>query len=836
MHSPKIETPSGQAGRIEELEKHRQFKDNTAHKLSNPGYFQTFGQPLIDNGYLVLPIKPGEKRPALSNWQTARLGVDHLTRYPGHGAGILCGQGEQPIAAIDIDTMSGDLAQRFTEWCRVNLGWTVERVGNAPKILLVYRAASAGWGKATGAWFEDLAGGQHRVEVLGNGQQFVAYHVHPDTGRPYEWIDFFGGLEATHVSALPIISQVQIEEALRVFEGMAEEAGLVRKSGGKTSTSNSPSDDPLMRANVTQDTVSELKSAIASFSENDASDYDFWIKIGHALKSVAHAGYAEEAGEMWHEFSAKSSMYDFEEAANKWAGFEPSRTGHAVIFAKAQERGWINPKAITADSRIDRTDTGNVALLAQVAEGRLRYVPERKCWLSWNGQRWSADNYGTAAQEQARQVAEHYHRTAVAISKQAKSDDLDDKERKRIEKAAAGIEAWATQCRNKSRIDNMLNLGKADARFILPMGELDSNHWLFGVGNGVVDLSTGSLRPAGREDYVTRRSPIDFDPLAKAPIWEKFIVEITGKPAGNSYKARPDLADYLQRALGYALTGSTAEHKMFIAVGPGANGKSVLLDLLQWILGDYCENISPETLMSSRHDADAERATPAVRKLAGARAAVSSESKDGQRLDVALVKRHTGGGYITARGLHENAFTFEITHKLWLMTNHKPALDHMDEALRGRIHMIPFDMRWNRPGHPERNPNIPDGDKNLPEKLKAEAAGILAWLVAGAVRYRREGLEPPAEVAGMTRAYFKDQDPLGLWLDECETCPPEVGTLAAELFGDFRQWCIDEGFGTDSAGSHVAFSKKLQGREITSRKKKDGMRYGLRVRERSELF
>jgi putative DNA primase/helicase len=316
---------------------------------------------------------------------------------------------------------------------------------------------------------------------------------------------------------------------------------------------------------------------------------------------------------------------------------------------------------------------------------------------------------------------------------------------------------------------------------------------------------------------------------AKAPRWVQFISEITGLPLSSTkITPRPALASYLQRGLGYCQTGSTAEHKMFIAVGEGSNGKSVLLDLMQWIIGDYCETVAPEALMTSKHDADAERPTPGMRKLAGVRLAISSESKDGQKLDVALIKRHTGGGYLTARGLHENAFRFEITHKLWLMTNHKPALDNLDQAMRGRLHLIPFDMRWNRPGVPEKSSNIPDGDKMLPDKLKLEAAGILAWLVEGAVQYHKEGLEPPPEVANMTRTYFEDQDQFADWYQSYKVCAIKEGTLSSELFSSYRDWCVSEGCDASAAGTAKSFATKLTNLGIESRKLESGRYYGLR--------
>ena len=189
-------------------------------------YFMQQGRQLLANGYLIIPIKQGEKRPLMKHWQNARVGAADLPRYANHGVGVLTGQGAYPLAALDVDTKDEALAKRFVEWCEDHLGITVARVGNAPKILLVYRADSEGFGKVTSHWYEDFACVEHRLEVLGKGQQFVAYHIHPDTEQPYEWVDFLGGLESVPASDLPIISEAQIADAITAFEQMALDAGL----------------------------------------------------------------------------------------------------------------------------------------------------------------------------------------------------------------------------------------------------------------------------------------------------------------------------------------------------------------------------------------------------------------------------------------------------------------------------------------------------------------------------------------------------------------------------------------------------------------------------------
>lgn len=673
------------------------------------------------------------------------------------------------------------------------------------------------------------------IEFLADGQQFIAVSTHP-TGHRYEW-----SAQPT-MDNIPRLTPAQSE---RLWATLQQRFGVADqpRAGNGARRAEQPVDlDRVIALNkVGDETIADVRSAIEALC-GEADDYDKWIAVGQALKSLEQAGRADEALDLWHRYSSLSSKYDFDETEDKWTTFDPQEITYRTVFELAKAKGWVNPRSALAlneradaTTRLDRTDSGNVTLLADITKGDLRFVPQRRSWLLWRDNRWAVDDHGVAAQAAALQVAEHYHQQAAGLRRQAQTPTLDDRERKRLEQAAESLEKWATHCRNRRTIESMLALAKGDARFALGVEQLDCDPWLFGVDNGVVDLRTGQLRPAGREDYVTRRSPVAFNLAARAPRWERFIAEVTAEPDGRGgHKPRLALAGYMQRALGYAMTGSTGEHKMFMAVGNGANGKNVLLDTLQWLMGEYCVTVPPEALMAVRSDADAERPSPVAATLAGARLAISSESRDGQRLDVALVKRHTGGGYMNARFMRENSFRFEITHKLCLMTNHRPALDHLDDAMRGRLHLIPFDMAWNRPGHPERDPTRPDGDKDLPARLRAEADGILAWLVAGAVAYAREGLEPPPEVVRMTRAFFADQDPLGRWIDTLQRCEPRAGTAASDLLDAFHRWRDDEG---EAGGPEniTAFGRALQQRGISRMVTKGPKLYGLVLQGEEEV-
>ncbi|TFZ00663.1 hypothetical protein EZ313_19625 [Ramlibacter henchirensis] len=591
----------------------------------------------------------------------------------------------------------------------------------------------------------------------------------------------------------------------------------------------------LAFANVTDETMLDIRSAVAALRPHryEQGSYLKWFEIILALNSLRFANREAEARNIAIEFSRRGGAAFDPRAFDRLWREVPKRYTYRTIFKRAAEDGWANPRASATQpdradgGRVDHTDSGNVNALYEETKGDLRYVVERKVWLWWTGCGWQVDESGSRARDAALKVAERYWTAAATLEKDA--DRLDGEERKHAQKLARAVRSWALHCRNKKGLDNMLALAARDSRFAVSATELDLDVWALGVANGVVDLRTGVLRANSRENFITKSCNCRFDPDAGAPAWRDFIAKITGLPDGpNCFIPRPELASYAQRAIGYWATGSTREQKMFVAVGDGSNGKSVMFDVIEHILGPYCVQVPPDAMMASSRDADAERPTPVARSLAGARLAFGSEAKERHKLNAAWVKKQTGDGKMTARGMHENTFTFSITHKLALLTNHEPQLDHMDEATRGRIHTWPFDRRWNRPGLSRRDPNLPDGDKDLKEKLLAEGEGILAWIVAGAVLYCREGLEPPAPVAERTVAYFDQQDALVQWLATTEKCALAEGTRANELFESYKSWCGVEGF-TPTPSNVASFGKRLKSTGCEYERDKAGSVYGLRV-------
>ncbi len=482
----------------------------------------------------------------------------------------------------------------------------------------------------------------------------------------------------------------------------------------------------------------------------------------------------------------------------------------------------------------DRTDAGNVAVLARLTLGDLRYVPEQKLWLFWQQQRWNADKAYTYYSRQALRVGEFYKNYAAKLRVDAESAAVPEEDKKRLLQVATSFDSWALQCRNKTRLDAMRSLAQMDGRYTVSSALLDVDPYLFGVNTGVVDLRTGLLRPNAKAEFVLKRSSVDYRENAVSPRWLKFVSEITSRPGDVvdgkfEFIRRPQLTEALQRLLGYCLTGHTDAQKLFMFLGMGSNGKNVLLDTVMRIVADYGINMPPEIILASKFDKQAEQASPMTRMLQGIRLTVCSESKDGQQLDTGVVKRITGGGYLTARGLHEMPVTFLMTHKLILMTNHQPGLAHMDPAIRGRLFVVPFDMRWNRPGETDPDPTLPDADPKLMEQLWEEREGILQWLIEGAVKYHIHGLLVCPEVAAFTRDYVESQDVLNRWLASLERCSPADGLLASELVSDFARYCRSE----DESYEHMlpsTMGRKLKQRGFEGKHTSAGKRYGLRTR------
>lgn len=438
-----------------------------------------------------------------------------------------------------------------------------------------------------------------------------------------------------------------------------------------------------------------------------------------------------------------------------------------------------------------RTDYGNAERLVAQHGQDLRYCHPFKKWYCWDEQCWRLDDSGGPVRAAKLTVRAIYQEAATAAT---------EEERK-------ALAAWAARSESNARIQAMLQLATSEAEVVVLPEDLDFDPWLLNVENGTIDLRTGKLRPHDRDDLITKRAPVRYDPAAEAPTWVKFLDRIMA--------ADDELTGFLQRAVGYSLTGVTGEECLFVPYGTGANGKSRFLGAVHTMLGSYAQQLPRETLMAHSRSG----AIPNdVAALAGVRFGTAIETRKSQRLDEELVKQLTGGDKVRARFLFGEFFEFQPVAKLWLATNHKPKITGTDDGIWRRIRVVPFTV------------TIPEGerDQHLAAKLEAELPGILAWAVEGCLAWQRHGLDPPGAVTGATAGYREEQDILGEFIDQCCIVAADRYATPKELHDAYTQF-------TGERISQVELGKLLHERGFDSGKlKHKRMWFGIGLAEESE--
>jgi putative DNA primase/helicase len=331
----------------------------------------------------------------------------------------------------------------------------------------------------------------------------------------------------------------------------------------------------------------------------------------------------------------------------------------------------------------------------------------------------------------------------------------------------------------------------------------DNDPWLLGTSKGTLDLRTGRMHQPRPDEGITKLT--GCPPESKAPeLWLRFLTDAT--------RGDQEMMTYLQRVAGYCLTGLTNEHALFFIYGPGGNGKSVFLNILVHILGDYAISAPMDTFTSSKFNSHPTE----LAMLKGARLVTASETEKGRAWAEARIKALTGGDPITARFMRENFFTYQPQFKLLFAGNHQPALSAVDPAMRRRFNMMPF---VNKPTQP---------DHMLEEKLKAEAGRILSWSLQGCLDWQREGLGRPSSVVEATAEYFENQDLFGQWIQECCDTGPDRWDLPARLYNSWVIFCRRNG---EFPGTSKDFGDLLD--KEYPRKRSNGIRKHMRISARA---
>ncbi len=410
-------------------------------------------------------------------------------------------------------------------------------------------------------------------------------------------------------------------------------------------------------------------------------------------------------------------------------------------------------------------------------------------WFVWDRCRWRDDDTGEAIRRAKQTVAQMYaeanERVQLLNGSMTSETPAEDSLRQQLE-AAQADRNWALKSEMAPRINAMLEMARSEPGIPVVPDDLDRDVWLFNVCNGTLDLRTGDLRQHRRQDNLTRLCAIDYQPDATCPLWEGFLARI--------FKENQELIVFMQRLLGRCLSGDVSEQILPIFWGEGSNGKSVLVSVMASVLGsDYALKGNTDLLTEHR----SERHPTELAQLFGKRLVVCSETSQRRRLNEALVKDLTGGERVLARRMREDFWEFSPTHKVFLLTNHKPIVVGTDHGIWRRLRLVPFEVKFWDPADPanKKRRDLPKelkADKQLLAKLEAERKGILAWLVRGCLGWQKDGLTVPAKVVEATNAYRNAEDLLGHFIEErchVDTADPNAKCRASVLFDAYCAWC-----------------------------------------------
>lgn len=456
----------------------------------------------------------------------------------------------------------------------------------------------------------------------------------------------------------------------------------------------------------------------------------------------------------------------------------------------------LQPEVITTEPRtklsgVEFNDSRNAERLVELCGHDLKFVAEFGSFLCFNGVYWELDNHKPLIM--AKEVGHEIHRLAKQLHDAAGENE------KQLEWAKT-VRSYGTRCLNRASIQNMLELAKPMLQ--VKLSELNANPMLLGVANGTIDLSNGRFLAARRGHLLTSASPAVYDPTATCPRWEQFIHEIT---CGDT-----ELAAFLQRCVGYWITGRTDEQLLFFLHGGGCNGKSTFMSVIQQLLGEYSRQINSNVLLFNRNGSNGPN--PSLTKLVDARLVVANELPEGARMDENLVKAMTGDDIIVARAPYAKTEMEFLPHfSLVMVGNHKPVIRDTSPGMWRRMMMLPFNAAF----------TADQLDPYLMQKLQAELPAILNWAIEGTQMWLAHGLKrsTPAILKADVESYRAESDLVGCFLEECTSPATNCKCSMDEIYTAFSRWAQQNGEWTMSK---IILKKKLvdKGYETTRYKNK----------------
>lgn len=401
-------------------------------------------------------------------------------------------------------------------------------------------------------------------------------------------------------------------------------------------------------------------------------------------------------------------------------------------------------------------DTGNAQRFVDLFGNEIRYCYTDKRWFYYDGRKWCADITGTVKRLADRAV--EAMKAEAKVYAQMDAEDGGDMQK-----------SFEKHCKT-SRSNKSKNAMLSEVQHYVPIlpAQMDRYKLSLNTPGGVINLKSGLMTSHNPVNYFTKMTAAEYSENADCPRWLAFLDDI--------FSGDKDLIRYVQKCVGYSLTGSTSEQCAFFLYGTGRNGKSTFLDVIRDIFGDYAANIQPETIMVRSSQSSAINSD--IARLKGERLVTSVEPNEGVRINEGLLKQLTGDDTVTARKLYGEEFEFKPEFKLWMATNHKPIIRGTDTGIWRRIHMIPFTVQ------------IPESkvDKRLKYKLCAELTGIFRWAVEGCLLWQKEGLKMPAAVLELVREYRREMDVISAFIEDRCTVGKGLSVQSSMLYAAYMQW------------------------------------------------
>jgi P4 family phage/plasmid primase-like protien len=782
---------------------------------------------LLQHGISILPVRPdGTKQPmgAWKQYQNRRADPEQARAWftqPGPGLGIVTGHISGGLEMAEIEGRAAGRVPHLRDvakaagnldlWDALNTGW-IEHTPSGG-IHWFYRLAGPVPGNtklATRPSTPDelLHSPKARLQVLAETRGEGGYSVvapsngtvHPAGGR---WARLAGG-----PATIPTLTPGDREDFHAILATLTEQTpepaqqwdrAQPRRDGGM-----SPGD--AYEAAVTWEEILEPAGWVRLYT---AGRTTYWRRPGKSTGQSATTGYAEDRDRLY--VFTSSTEFDPERAYTKFGAYAVLHHGgdHRAAAAALRAEGYGDPGTAPANvirlkpftpaepaavgtaalatvhplpattTNVTLTDHGNAELLINRHGQTTRYSPARGAWLQWDGTRW-------AWQEDDGPVTQHCWETIEAIDDEGKE----------------AVYNHIRRSLSRRGIEAAVALTRRDPRIRVSMDQLDARPYELNTPAGIINLTTGERSPADPAKLHTKRTAAPYEPDAGCPGWEKFL--------HTTFNGDPELTGYFQRLAGYAATGQVTHHILPFLFGPGGNGKSVALDVLIAILGDYATTAPAGFLMAGREHHETE-----IARLTGMRLVACSEVNQGARFDEAKTKLLTGGDRLTARYMHQNHFTFTPTHTLILMGNHQPAVGAGGESFWRRLRLIPFTHTISEDERIE----------NLAQTLiAAEGPGILNWVVQGAVALHRHGLKEPASVLAATSAYAEEEDALARFItDRCQLGPATAFRInTAHMRREYAQWCREQG---EQELTPQQFGRDLRLRHGVAQTRSNGHRY-----------